>query len=256
MCRSERKRILMHSFDDTGIIINVSRYGETSAVVRVLTAEHGLCAGMVKGAFAKQHRGTYQLGNRLHIHWQARLEEHLGQIRGELLQSVSAVLLTDVVALKVVNAACALVQVCMPERITNPMIYNYFDSLIAQLEAEPLALLSAYVQFELSVLQGLGFGLDFMNCASGENVSQEALVYVSPKSGRAVSREAGEPYKDKMLPLPAFLRDGAEVSPAKEMRQILDGMALTGYFLGVRLLQPEGKSLPEARQQLLEYIQK
>lgn len=244
----------MHQWDDTGIVIAVARYGEQSAIVRVLTAEHGLCAGMVKGVYSKKSRGIYQSGNQLHVHWQARLEEHLGAMRGELVSSVTARLLENGTALALMNAACSMVLACVPERLKEEVIYHNIIALISSINVEDdiHKWLSAYVHLEFSLLQESGFGLDLSECASLGDVPLEELIYVSPKSGRAVSREAGEPYKAKMLPLPAFLRNGENAS---DMRQMLDGLALTGYFLDAWVLHPEGKSLPDARKQLMAHVQ-
>lgn len=244
----------MHQWDDTGIVIAVARYGEQSAIVRVLTAEHGLCAGMVKGVYSKKSRGIYQPGNQLHVHWQARLEEHLGSMRGELVSSVTARLLENGTALAVMNAACAMVLACVPERMKEDVIYSNIIAICNEFHAADDAMkwLCAYVQLEFSLLQESGFALDLGECASLGDVPLEELIYVSPKSGRAVSREAGEPYKAKMLPLPVFLRDGENTS---DMRQMLDGLALTGYFLDAWVLRPEGKSLPDARRQLMAHVQ-
>lgn len=248
----------MHQWDDVGIVIAVSRYGEQSAIIRLLTEQHGLCAGMAKGVFSKKSRGVYQAGNILHVHWQARLEEHLGSMRCELLRSCTGQLLSDERALQLVNAATTMVQSCVPERIEEKEIFILLSALIDKINAsdDENAALLTYVKLEFSLLQNLGFGLDLTECAALGDCPREELVYVSPKSGRAVSRSAGEPYKARLLPLPVFLRDeaGAEES-APDMRQMLDGLALTGYFLESWILQPEGKKLPEARQRLLRYLE-
>lgn len=243
----------MHQWDDEGIIISVSRYGEQSAIVRALTAEHGLYAGMVKGVYSKKWRGVFQPGNLVHIHWQARLEEHLGMMRCELLRSVTAQLLAEPLALRFVNAAAAMVLTTVPERIEERDIYNKLIALISTINAMDDAekSLECYVWFEYTLLHALGFGLDLSECAATASTIAEELVYVSPKSGRAVSAAAGEPYKTRMLPLPAFLRDG---QTTRDMRQMLDALALTGYFLEAWLLQPEGKKLPAARQDLLDSL--
>lgn len=243
----------MQQWDDTGIVIAVTRYGEQSAIVRVLTAAHGLYAGMVKGAYSKKVRGVYQPGNLLHVHWQARLEEQLGTMRGELLRSCTAQLLAEPFALRLMNAACALVLAVVPERIEEREIYRIFSLLADAVhhEDDEEARLLPYARLEFALLQELGFGLDMTECAANGAVPRGELVYVSPKSGRAVSRAAGEPYKAKLLPLPTFLRDGEST---EDMRQMLDGLTLTGYFLEAWLLRPEGRTLPDARRQLLQAL--
>lgn len=278
----------MHQWQDSAIVISAQSYGEQSALVRLLTAEHGLFPGIVKGGFAKSARATYQPGNILHVTWRARLEEQLGQYRCELLTSSTAQLLRSQAALHVMNAICALVLSCVPERINENIIYNKIKEIInlfhvtcqpqrsegscATERDSSLAarndnlLFQCYVEFELTLLQALGFGLDLTRCAA--TGSKAELIYVSPKSGRAVCREAGEPYKAKLLALPEFLmqchlersegvhaasRDS--LAPSQNNRQaILDGLALTGYFLEAWVLYAEHKKMPEARQRLIEFI--
>lgn len=240
----------MHQWDDSGIILSVSRYGEQSAIVRLLTEHHGIQPGMVKGVFSKKSRGIFQPGNLVHAHWQARLEEQLGTMRCELLTSVTAQLLSEPLALRLVNAATAVVSACVPERIVEKGIFLCFSELIVKIHQSDniCKQLYTYALLEYTLLQELGFGLDLRECAATGATEREKLVYVSPKSGRAVCAEAGEPYKNKMLALPAFLRDGESTT---DMRQILDALALTGYFLESWVLHPEGRKMPEARQELL-----
>jgi DNA repair protein RecO (recombination protein O) len=243
----------MHQWDDSGIIISVTRYGEQSAIVRLFTAHHGLCAGMVKGVYSKKSRGIFQPGNRVHAHWQARLEEHLGAMRCELVSSVTAQLLASPLALKLINAATALILTAVHERVSDEEIYNKIRLLVDEVNSsdDQKRWLFAYTIFEFCILHELGFGLDLSECAAMGKCNPEELVYVSPKSGKAVSAEAGLPYKHKLLALPTFLRDG---HPTDDVRQMLDGLALTGYFLDAWVLQPEGRKLPEARHELLAAI--
>lgn len=244
----------MLQWDDTGIIISVTRYGEQSAIVRLLTQNHGLQPGMVKGVYSKKSRGTFQPGNLVHAHWQARLEEHLGAMRCELEASVTAQMLENALALRFVNAAAAMVLCCVPERIEEKEIYSKLSILIDEIKqsSDVRSILHAYVDFEFTTLHALGFGLDLHECAATGSTDPAELIYVSPKSGRAVCAAAGEPYKTKMLPLPAFLRDG---QTAASLRQMLDGLVLTGYFLEAWLLQPEGRKLPDVRRDLLVDLQ-
>lgn len=245
----------MLQWDDTGIVISVARHGEQSAIIRLLTSQHGLQPGMAKGVYSKKHRGTYQPGNVVHAHWQARLEEHLGFYSCELQQSVTAQLLASPLALKLVNAAAALVIAAVPERIDEGDIFNKINDIIVNINSsnDVSAWVLAYVEFEFTMLHALGFGLDLSECAATGDADAQKLVYVSPKSGRAVCAEAGEPYKAKMLPLPAFLRDGKTTD---DMRQMLDGLTLTGYFLEEWVLAPEGRKMPDARAELLSYLRR
>lgn len=242
----------MHQWEDNGIVISVTRYGEQSAIVRFLTQEHGLFPCMVKGALSKANRGMYQPGNLLHIHWQARIEEQLGHAKGELLQSITAELLQDGLALQVINAMGALVTAAVPERIKEKELFILFSdisSIIKSIHYDKTRLMRSYAEFEYALLQELGFGLDLDECAATGR--KDDLIYVSPKSGRAVCREAGEPYKARMLALPPFLKTPESHA---EMSQILDALTLTGYFLEGWVLQPEGRKMPDARQRLLMQI--
>ncbi|MCH2547908.1 MAG: DNA repair protein RecO [Alphaproteobacteria bacterium] len=245
----------MHQWDDEGIIISVSRYGEQSAIIRLFTENNGLFAGMAKGVFSKKMRGTFQSGNIVHAHWQARLEDQLGALRCELTQSIMPQLLNNAFALKLVNAACEIATACVPERIEEKEIYSKFMALINEINSmnEENTWLYRYVDLEFTILHALGFGLDLDQCAATGKCLSEELVYVSPKSARAVSAAAGEPYKHRLLPLPAFLRDGQTTN---NMRQMLDGLALTGYFLESSILHPEGRAIPESRKVLLRYLQR
>lgn len=241
----------MPQWDDVGIVLSVLPYGEQSAVVRLLTAEHGVFPGMVKGALSKKNRASFQPGNRLHVHWQARLDEHLGQFRCELEHSCAADMLASVLALRAINAITSLAATCLPERINERKIYNYVSELTLNVEAandDVVAYASHYIRFEMALLEALGFGLDLASCAATGIEESEALVYVSPKSGRAVCAEAGKPYHDKMLLLPDFLKAGEARKTAENLQQVLDGLALTGYFLESRVLRPDGKHLPNARE--------
>ena len=249
----------MHSWNDTGIVLSVAAYGEQSAVVKLLTEHHGLAAGMVKGAMGKKNRAAYQPGNVLHIAWSARLEEHLGQMRCELVESHAGVAMASPLALKLVNALTSLLLATVPERIEHIKIFNHASSLLDILhliDEKGLAVLTAYVRMELALLEELGLGLDFAECAATGSREQDQLVYVSPKSGRAVSAEAGRAYHDKMLPLPEFLKAHNAQKTAGDMQQVLDGLRVSGYFLDSRLLNPEGRSLPKARVSLVEMVGK
>lgn len=245
----------MQQWEDCGIVISVSRYGEQSAIVRLLTQQHGFYPAMVKGAFGKSARGVYQPGNVVHVRWQARLEEQLGHFQCELLRSHTAELLSDPLALHVMNAVVAMISTCVPERINEDEIYNNIINILNYIQAndEDNSLLLGYARFEFLLLQALGFGLDLEECAATGRCDAAELIYVSPKSGRAVSREAGEPYKDRLLSLPEFLK---QEEAQADMRQLLDGLALTGYFLEGWVLHPEGKKMPDARKQLLNLLSK
>lgn len=237
-------------WDDSAIILSARKHGETSAVVRVLAREHGVFAGVVRGINSKANRGVVQPGNVVNATWNARLAEHIGTFKLELQQAYAAHIMADATRLAALTSACSIVELAMPERHPYPRLYRLFSTFLEDLIGRE-NWLQNYVRLELDLLAEAGFGLDLSECAA--TGSKEGLLYVSPKSGRAVSAEAGEPYRDKLLALPAFL-----LTPTKEnaadMQETLAGVRLSGYFLDHWLLAPHNRKLPAARQRLLEIL--
>ncbi len=224
---------------DDGIVLSMRRHGESAAVVHLLTREHGRHAGLVRGGNSKKKRGILQPGNEVHASWRARLEEHLGTFTVELLDGHAARVLTDPGRLAAMSSACSLVDICLPEREPHPDLFASLQAMFSILpEAEWAA---AYVAWELSLLAELGFGLDLSACAATGIVDD--LIYVSPKSGRAVSRDAGAAYREKLLPLPQFLIGRVDVAG----NAVSDGLRLTAYFLERHVLTPQDKLLPDVR---------
>lgn len=223
---------------DPAIVLSVRPHGETSAIVEVLSREHGRYAGMVRGGRSRKARPVLQPGNLVQARWRARLEDQLGTLDAELVTAYAARGFADGAALDAIMTAVFLLR-RLPERDPHPVLFDALARLLAGLD-ERAVWPAAYVRFELLLLQEFGFGLDLTECAATGAV--EGLVYVSPKSGRAVSAEAGRPYADKLLPLPAFLRGGGAPGSAAELA---DGLRLTGAFIERHVL--EGAGLPETR---------
>ncbi len=223
-------------WSDDAIVLSARRHGESSAIVILMTRDHGRHAGLVRGG----KRAIAQPGNRVHAHWRARLAEHLGTFRCELTNAFAARLMDDAARLSGLSAACALVEATMPERQPHAAVFDGLGAFLSTLEGETWP--QAYVEWELGLLRELGFGLDLSRCAA--TGGDERLVYVSPKSGRAVSASAGEPYKDKLLALPGFLLPGGGAGGTDE---VADGFRLTGYFLERHALDG---GLPAARERL------
>ena len=224
---------------DEGIVLGMRRHGEANAILELMTGAHGRHLGLVRGGAGSRLRPVLQPGNRLSATWRARLDEHLGLYTVEGLDARSASFLPVAHALYGMSHLAALCRL-LPERDPHPRIHAALDTLLDRL-VDPDFAAAAVVRFELQLLAELGFGLDLARCAaSGVDAD---LVYVSPKSGRAVSRQAGEPWKDALLALPAFLRDAGDASP----REIADGFALTGFFLLRHVLEPRGLALADAR---------
>lgn len=234
-------------WSDDGIVLSARRHGETSAVVALLTREHGRHSGLARGT-AGRHRGVYEAGNSVRAHWRGRLSEHLGALTCELTGSVAAGLLDDRSRLAGLAAACAVAESALPDRAPCPQAYAALESLIAQLLAKE-SWARGYVVWELGLLAELGFGLDLSRCAA--TGSTDHLAYVSPRSGRAVSLAAGAPYRDRLLRLPLFLVRATAPSTAAD---VLDGLMLTGYFLGRHAYGAYERALPPARLRLVDRL--
>jgi DNA repair protein RecO (recombination protein O) len=229
-------------WSDHGIVLSARKHGETAAILSVLTSEHGRHAGLVRGGAGRRQRGVLQQGNFVAVTWRARLEEHLGAFTVEMLHSISAQWLDDPGRLAALSAATAIVDFAVPEREPDVNIYRGLRTLIAALDEDDWGV--AYARWEFALLGELGFGLDLSACAATGQTDD--LAYVSPKTGRAVSRAAGQVYHDKLLPLPGFLLDdGPETTD-----EVAEGLRLTGYFLDRRLFAPHQRQLPDARERL------
>lgn len=232
---------------DDGIIIGARKHGETSVIATLLTREHGRHAGLIKGGAGKRMRGIVQPGNKVRASWRARLAEHLGNFNLEPIESYAASALSNGDRLAALTSACALVDAALPEREPHPALLDGLEILLCALNDDSVWPI-IYVKWEIGLLTELGFGLDLAVCAAtGET---DDLIYVSPKSGRAVSRAAGEPYKGRLLALPAFLVDPG--APA----QIADGLRLTGYFLENHVFLHRDAKMPAARERLFERVKK
>jgi DNA repair protein RecO (recombination protein O) len=234
-------------WQDEGIILAVRRHGESAAVVSVFTESHGRHAGLVRGGASRRARPVHQIGNRVQATWRARLADQLGSLTLELARPVAALLLDRPDRLAGVCAACALLEAGLPERDPHPNLYRSLGELIDALVQEG-AWWDRYVYFELDLLADLGFGLDLGRCAV--TGSAEDRAFVSPRTGRAVSRAAAGAYVDRLLPLPPFLR--GQGSP--DTAQIRAGLQLTGAFLRRHLFDLSDTAAPRARQLLLDRL--
>jgi DNA repair protein RecO (recombination protein O) len=233
---------------EDGIVLAARAHGESALVVTLLTAGHGRHAGLVHGGASSRQRPVWQPGNRVRGEWRARLAEQLGTFKGELLAAHAARALDDPLALSGLLAACATLDAALPEREPHPAMFAGVAALLDALGHEGWP--AIYVHLEIGLLQELGFGLDLEKCAA-TGVTED-LIYVSPRTGRAVSAAAGEPYKDKLLALPPFLTARGVAG----IDEVLKGLELTGYFLERHVFWPHNKPLPSARQRFIEALQR
>jgi len=229
---------------DEGVVISVRAHGETSAIAEILTADHGRWMGMVKGGRSRQQRPVLQPGNLVMATWRARLEDHLGLFQLEPLSLNAGFILSYPLKLAGLSTLMALTQM-LPEREPHARLYQAAHVVLAAMEDDAIwpALL---VRWEMGLLDELGFGLDLSRCASTGQA--EDLAYVSPKTGRAVSRAAGQPYHEKLFLLPAFLNGGVGGSPL----DVIEGFKLTGFFLERHVFGPRQVAMPAARDWLCE----
>jgi DNA repair protein RecO (recombination protein O) len=225
---------------DDGIVLGVKRHGEANAILELMTHGHGRHLGLVRGGFGSRFRPVLQPGNSVSAAWRARLDEHLGNYTVEGLRLRAAGYFSAPHAIYGVTHLAALMRL-LPERDPHTGLYEALDAILDQLD-DPALAAPMVVRFELRLLSELGFGLDLEQCAA--TGASRDLAYVSPKSGRAVSRSAGEPWADKMLRLPGFLRQHDAIPSGHDLA---DGFALTGYFLTRHVLEARGLSLGDER---------
>ena len=231
---------------DEGALLSMRLHGESAAIIEVFTAAHGRHAGVVRGGASRRMSAMLQPGTQVQVHWQARLDTHLGTFVVEPLGS-RAEILSDRMALAGLNAICALLHLVLPERDPHPVLWGKTVALLDLLirgNWQP-----AYLRWELDLLEELGFGLDLTSCAV--TGSGEDLAFVSPRSGRAVSRVGAGDWEARLLPLPPGLLGQGPIS----RQDLVQGLALTGHFLN-RGLQAVlfDKPLPEARGRLIEML--
>ncbi len=234
-------------FTDEAIVLGARAHGETHAIAELFTAAHGRALGLVHGGQGRRRGPLLQPGNLVKCEWKGRADS-LGWFTLELDHAHAAELMSDRMSLAGLTAACALARVALPEREPHVRAFDAMRVLIANLgDVDMWPALMA--RWELGLLAELGYGLSLDRCAA--TGAREDLVYVSPKSASAVSRAAGEPYKDKLLALPQFLIDPAADAARDDAVAALTTM---GYFLDTRVLKPFGKELPEARRRILSLL--
>ncbi|PWE32498.1 DNA repair protein RecO [Maritimibacter sp. 55A14] len=233
---------------DEGVLLSLRKHGETAAIIEVFTERHGRHAGVVRGAMSRRLAPLLQPGAQLALEWRARLEDHLGSYRVEPVKSRAGAVLGDRRALAGLSAVCALLDFTLPEREPHPDLYRRSVALLDALGAGrdwPLD----YLRWEMRLLEEMGFGLDLSCCAV--TGATEGLAYVSPRTGRAVSRAGAGEWQERLLPLPPELAGGGSGS----RQNLLAGFALTGHFLESWLAPALGdRPLPGARGRLVDRL--
>ena len=225
---------------DEAIVLGVRKHGETSVILELMTAERGRHLGLVRGGAGTRLRGVLQPGNSLRVTWRARLDDHLGNYAVEGVNLRAASFLTAAHAVHGVTHLAALCRL-LAEREPHARIHAALEEILDALD-NPVAVAPMIARFELSFLAELGFGLDLSSCAA--TGVKDDLIYVSPRSGRAVSRTGGQDYRDRLMRLPDFLRTDSEPTSAEELA---DAFALTGFFLERHAFAPRNLPLPDAR---------
>ncbi|MCA3555804.1 DNA repair protein RecO [Aestuariivirga sp.] len=232
---------------DEGVILSVRRHGETGAIAEILTAAHGRVMGLVRGGRSKRQRPVLQAGNAVQCVWRARLEEQLGTYVLEPLNLRAGAIMEEPFRLAGLATLTALSQL-LPEREPHPRIYEALRIVLDAIGDDAVwpALL---VRWELGLLDELGFGLDLAKCAA--TGSREHLAYVSPRSGKAVSAEAGSPFRGRLFGLPAFLREAGAAAPSAD---VIEGLKLAAYFLDRHLFEPRGVNFPEQQDWIIRKL--
>ncbi|MBR0653573.1 DNA repair protein RecO [Plastoroseomonas arctica] len=231
------------------IILSARPFGEGGAVVNVITRDHGRHAGLVRGGASRAQSALWQAGNMIEARWIARLADQLGSLSGEMVHPAAALAMEEPLGLALLTSLCAVAEGALPEREPHPVLFEGMIRVVSRLVHGAGQAMADYIRWEAMLLAELGFGIDLASCAVTGAV--EDLVFVSPKSGRAVSAAAATGWEARLLPLPAFLRaaddDGAVAAWA-------DGLRLTGHFLERDVFHGHHRAMPEARVRLVERV--
>ncbi len=231
-----------------GLILNTRKHGENSAIIDVLTRDKGRHLGLVRGGRSRTMRPVLQAGNLVNVVWRARLEDHLGAFTVEPHRMIVAGIIDDVHRLAGLTTITTLASL-LPEREPHPRIYDASLLLIEHLQDDAIWP-AVLVKWEMGLLDELGFGLDLSKCAVSGDTS--GLTHVSPRTGRAVCAREAQPWKDKLLVLPAFVTG---TSGEATNAEVVQGLKLTGHFLARHVFEPRGVSAPEQRRRILRWLE-
>jgi DNA repair protein RecO (recombination protein O) len=235
-------------WSDEAIVLSARPHAETAAIAEMFTRSHGRHLGLVHGGRSRRMRPVLQIGNHVEVTWKGRMPEQLGAVTLELRRGFAAEAMERAADLAALTSFAALTRL-LPERDPHPGLYEVTLFVLGFLD-DPAVWPALMVRWELALLDELGFGLDLGTCAA--TGTSENLIYVSPRSGRAVSAATGEPYKDRLLALPSFLKGKVtgEITP----HDVAAGFELTGHFLKTRVLAPRELLMPEARDRMVALL--
>ena len=237
----------MEQWTDQAIVLSARAHGEGGAVVALLTENNGRHAGYVHGGMSSSKRGMLQVGTQVQADWSARVSDSLGAYTLEAAQGLSIEILDNSLKISALQSACSLCDVALPEREGHAGLYHGLKALMEIMADETLGdqWAAVYVMWEISLLRELGFHLELDKCAGGGDVQD--LCYVSPKTGRAVSKAQGEIYKEKLLVMPNFLRPDSAREEVDLHEDVALGLKMTGYFLEHWVFNHHTKGVPETR---------
>lgn len=232
-------------FSDIGIVLSHIKYGDTSIIVKIFSQEHGIIKGLVNGQ--KKNSAILQTGNQISFEWNGRLEEHLGKLKPEIEKAYPLLFFSNYVKLISISSICKLIELTIPEKDPSPEFFKIFINYLENLNSEEW--LKNYCLLELEILKNCGFGLDFSECAvSG---SSDKLIYISPKTGAAVTKEVGEKYHEKLFKIPEFYHDN---KIRTNITEILESLRITRYFLAKDFFAENGKKIPDTCGNFLEEV--
>jgi DNA repair protein RecO (recombination protein O) len=224
------------NIDDISVVIEKKLLKEDSAIIKVLTKNYGIYSGVIKIDQKKKKKYLPEKSDLVHFFWQARLSEHIGYCKVELINPNFSLVMLNKAKLYSINSILELISICFKERDPYPLLFDNLLDYLKLISSSDFSFLN-YILMETYILKECGYGLDLSKCAS--KGTSDNLYYVSPKSAKAVSKEAGEAYKNSLLKLPQFIllnKEPIEQNDVREAKQ------LTEYFLR-RYLVPNERDL-------------
>lgn len=237
-------------WSDKAIILSTSKYGENSAIITAFSYQHGINKGLVRSIQGKKNRSVFQTGNIVNIEWRGKLQENLGNFTAETEKHIFPLVINNNIKLFGLLSLTSMLETMLQEKETHKSLYLYSLNLLLQIEENVLSWLAKYIIFEIQLLSEIGFGIDTQKCAVC-NISED-LIYISPKSGRAVCKEHGMPYHDKLIKLPCFIRSKEYINV--DLEEIKNAFSVCNYFFNKYIVKPKYLKMPEARSRFINII--